>query len=142
MSNPSTPPLAASAKPVIIAAEPQLFVADITSACEFYGATLGFAVAFTYGDPPFYAQLKRDGARINLRRTDQPPIDPALRDREHLLSAGFTVQTAEEIKQLYREFKAGGATFHQELGPAPWGASNFTVKDIDGNLLLFAGPAG
>src|SRR5882724_1900127 len=50
---------------VIAAAEPQLFVADIRSSCDFFTSKLGFAIAFTYGKPPFYAQMMRDGARIN-----------------------------------------------------------------------------
>ena len=67
-----------STKAVIVAAEPQLFVADIKTSCDFFTAKLGFAVAFSYGEPPFYAQVKRDGARLNLRCLDRPAIDPAL----------------------------------------------------------------
>lgn len=51
-----------SAKAVIAGAEPQLFVADIRASCEFF-TKLGFAVASSYGEPPFYAQVRRDGAR-------------------------------------------------------------------------------
>jgi uncharacterized glyoxalase superfamily protein PhnB len=126
---------------VIAGAEPQLFVADIKSSCDFFTAKLGFAIVFTYGEPPFYAQVKRDGARLNLKHVDRPVIDPGLRDREELLSAALTVATAEEIKQLFLEFQAAGATFFQTLKQQPWGARNFIVKDPDGNLLLFAGPA-
>ena len=132
---------AISAKAVIIGAEPQLFVADIKASCEFFAAKLGFAVAFTYGEPPFYAQVKRDGARINLRCVERPVIDVSVRDREELLSASLTVATAEEIKQLFLEFQAAGVTFLQTLKREPWGAKDFIVKDPDGNLLLFAGPA-
>jgi hypothetical protein len=32
-------------------------------------------------------------------------------------------------------------TFFQGLKREPWGARNFIIRDIDGNLLLFAGPA-
>ena len=46
-----------SAKAVITAAEPQLFVADIRTSCEFFADKLGFVTAFTYGDPAFYAQV-------------------------------------------------------------------------------------
>ena len=130
-----------STKAVISAAEPQLFVADIKASCDFFTGKLGFAVAFTYGEPPFYAQVKRDGARLNLRCVEAPVIDPGLRDREQLLSASLTVATAEEIKQLFLEFQAAGVTFFQTLKREPWGARNFIVKDPDGNLLLFAGPA-
>jgi uncharacterized glyoxalase superfamily protein PhnB len=68
-------------------------------------------------------------------------MDPVTRDREDLLSAALTVATASEIKQLYLEFQSAGVTFHQTLRTEPWGARNFIVKDPDGNLLLFAGPA-
>jgi uncharacterized glyoxalase superfamily protein PhnB len=130
-----------STKAVVAGAEPQLFVADIRTSCEFFRAKLGFAIAFTYGEPPFYAQVRREGARINLRCVDRPVIDADLRDREQLLSASVTVATAEEIKALFLEFQAASATFFQTLKREPWGVRDFIVKDPDGNLLLFAGPA-
>src|SRR4051794_7100008 len=37
-----------STKAVIAAAEPQLFVADIKSSCDFFTAKLGFSLAFAY----------------------------------------------------------------------------------------------
>src|SRR5881392_1306383 len=67
-------------KAAITSAEPELFVADIKTSCDFFTGKLGFAVAFTYGEPPFYAQVKRDGARLNLKCVDRPVIDPILRD--------------------------------------------------------------
>jgi len=130
-----------SAAAVITAAEPQLFVADIKASCDFFIGKLGFTVVFTYGEPPFYAQVMRDAARINLRCVAEPLIDPDLRDREQLLAASLTVATAEEIKQLFLAYQSAGVTFFQTLRREPWGARNFIVKDPDGNLLLFAGPA-
>jgi len=128
-------------KVVITSVEPELFVTDIAASCDFFTGKLGFTVAFTYGEPPFYAQVMRDAARLNLKCVEQPVIDPALRDREELLSAALTVATAEEIKQLFLELQAAGVIFFQTLRREPWGARNFIVKDPDGNLLLFAGPA-
>jgi uncharacterized glyoxalase superfamily protein PhnB len=84
---------------------------------------------------------KRDGARLNLRCVERPVIDPALRDREEWLSAALTVATSAEIKALFLEFQAAGVAFVQTLKREPWGARNFIVRDPDGNLLLFAGPA-
>ena len=133
--------LEALSKATLLAAEPQLFVFDIRSSCEFYTKKLGFAVAFTYGEPPFYGQVQRDTARLNLRQVDAPLIDPALRDRESLLAASITVATADDIKQLYLEFQAAGVAFAQPLKHEPWGARDFIVQDPDGNLVLFAGPA-
>jgi catechol 2,3-dioxygenase-like lactoylglutathione lyase family enzyme len=133
--------VATSTAPVITAAEPQLFVADIKASCGFFVRSLGFTTVFIYGEPPFYAQVARDAARIKLRCVARPPIDPELRDREELLAASFTVATAEEIKKLFLAYQAAGVVFFQTLRREPWGARDFIVKDPDGNLLLFAGPA-
>jgi catechol 2,3-dioxygenase-like lactoylglutathione lyase family enzyme len=128
-------------RPVIDGVEPQLFVADIVASCSFFERKLGFSIVFTYGEPPYYAQVKRDVARLNLRCVDRPAIDPALRDREELLSVSLTVATAEEIRQLCLEFEKSGVEFAQPLDRRPWGALDFIIRDLDGNLLLFAGPA-
>jgi catechol 2,3-dioxygenase-like lactoylglutathione lyase family enzyme len=114
-----------AAAAVITAAEPQLFVADIKASCDFFTDKLGFTVVFTYGEPPFYGQVARDAARINLRCVAEPLIDPELRDREQLLAASLTVATAEEIKRLFLAFQAAGVTFFQTLRREPWGARNF-----------------
>jgi catechol 2,3-dioxygenase-like lactoylglutathione lyase family enzyme len=121
-------------KPTLLAAEPQLFVSDIGASCEFYTKKLGFKVAFTYGEPPFYGQVFRDGASLNLRHLDEPAIRPELRG--HLLSASITL---DDAKPLFLEFQAAGVAFHQVLRTEPWGARTFIVSDPDGNLILFAG---
>jgi len=128
-------------KVTIVGAEPQLLVADIKRSCEFFCGKLGFSLVFSYGNPPYFAQVGRDAARLNLRCVEGPIIEPAVRDREDLLSVSMTVATADEIKLLFLEFQSAGVTFHQTLKKQPWGAKNFVVKDPDGNLLLFAGPA-
>ena len=127
-------------KAIITVTAAQLFVADITASCDFFTQKLGFSIVFVYGEPPFYAQVRRDCGLLNLRCLDRPAIDPALRDRESLLSSDMGVNSHEEIKQLFLEFQAKGVTFFQTLRKEPWGAKNFIVKDPDGNLLLFAGP--
>jgi len=123
-------------KPTLLAAEPQLFVADIGASYEYYTKKLGFTVAFTYGEPPFYGQVFRDGARLNLRCLPEPAINQVLRDREHLLSASITL---DDAKPLFLEFQAAGVVFNQGLKTEPWGARTFIVRDPDGNLILFAG---
>jgi hypothetical protein len=40
-------------KATIVWAEPQLFVADIKRACEFFREKLGFSLVFSYGEPPY-----------------------------------------------------------------------------------------
>jgi catechol 2,3-dioxygenase-like lactoylglutathione lyase family enzyme len=128
-------------KATITGAEPQLLVTDIKRSCEFFHGKLGFSLVFSYGDPPYYAQVRRDAARLNLKCVERPQIESTIRDREEMLSASMTVGTADEIKLLFLEFQSAGVIFLQPLKKQPWGAKNFIVKDPDGNLLLFAGPA-
>ena len=122
--------------PTLTAVEPQLYVRDIAAACSFYSRMLGFTVAFTYGEPPFYGQVVRDSARLNLRHVDAPVVDPARRDAEQLLSASITLDDADA---LFIEYQEAGVTFVQPIRSEPWGARTFIVSDPDGNLLLFAG---
>jgi hypothetical protein len=75
--------------PTITSTEAQLFVADIKASCDFYTEKLGFAVAFSYGEPPTYAQVRRDAARINFRVVREPVFAGDIRDREQLLSASL-----------------------------------------------------
>ncbi len=116
-------------------AEPQLFVAEIETSVEFFTGKLGFAVAFLYGEPPFYGQVVRGAAKLNLRKVCAPVFVGDIRAREDLLAAAVTV---EGIEPLFGEFQATGAPFHQTLRQEPWGARTFIVKDPDGNLILFA----
>jgi catechol 2,3-dioxygenase-like lactoylglutathione lyase family enzyme len=131
----------ATTAPILSGTEAQLYVADVSASCDFFTSKLGFTTDFVYGDPPFYSVVKRDRARLCLRLVCEPVYVGNIRQREQLLSASITVDTAAEIKQLFLEFQAAGVSFYQELKKEPWGARNFIVLDPDGNLILFAGPA-
>lgn len=120
----------------LTSAEPQLFVADIVAARDFYVDRLGFEAVFLFGDPPFYGQVRRDAAALNLRCVPVPLVDRALCHREDYLNASITV---DDVAALFAEYGAGGVLFHQQLRTEPWGARTFIVEDPDGNLVLFAG---
>jgi catechol 2,3-dioxygenase-like lactoylglutathione lyase family enzyme len=136
-----TPQTTASVSPVLISTEAQLYVADVGATCAFYTSKLGFSVAFVYGDPPHYGQVRREGARLNLRLVREPVFAGDVREREHLLSASITVGTVGHIELLFAEFQSAGVPFAQVLREEPWGARTFIIIDPDGNLILFAGPA-
>jgi catechol 2,3-dioxygenase-like lactoylglutathione lyase family enzyme len=138
MTSPARP---VAPRSILNSTEAQLFVADIQASCAFYTDKLGFAVAFVYGDPPFYGQVTRDHARLNLRAVDEPVFAGDIREREQLLSATLTVATRAEIEQLFLSYQSVGVPFQQSLKQESWGARTFVVRDPDGNLVLFAGPA-
>lgn len=90
-----------SRRPLVLSAEPQLFVSDIIASCQFYVRKLGFEVAFQYGEPPFYTQVFRDGARLNLRKVGGPVFDAGFRARE--VDALSATLTADDPKRLFLE---------------------------------------
>ena len=129
-------------RPALSPAEPCVFVTSFDAALEFYTGKLGFAVVFTYGEPPFYGQIGRDKTLLNLRHVDASPFVDEVRERDELLSASINVGNAAAIRTLFQEFQGAGVDFYRPLKQEPWGARTFIVRDLDGNLLMFAGTAG
>lgn len=122
-------------------AEPCLFVGDFDASIDFFTDRLGFAVVFTYGEPPFYGQVARNKALLNLRHVDASPFHDDVRERDELLSATINVGNAVAVRALFEEFQSAGVEFFRPLKQEPWGARTFIVRDPDGNLLMFAGTA-
>ncbi len=89
-----------------------LFVTDFDRALAFYRDALGFDVDYTYGEPAFWGEITRDGARLNLRHVDESPWVDGVRDAEQLLSAYVLVTDA---KALFLEHEARGVDFHERL---------------------------
>jgi catechol 2,3-dioxygenase-like lactoylglutathione lyase family enzyme len=130
-----------AAQPILTSVAPHLYVRDLQTSNDFFTRKLGFTIDFVYGDPPFYAQVSRDSARLALRYMDEPFFAEDIREREGLLAASITLAGADEIQQLFLDYQAAGVPMAQPLRNEPWHAKTFIVKDPDGNLILFAGPA-
>jgi len=118
-----------------------LYVRDLKASTDFFTTNLGFVIDFVYGEPPFYGQVSRDNARLALRCMDEAFFAEDIRQREGLLSASITLASTDEIKQLFLAYQTVDVPFAQPLRNEPWGAKTFIVRDPDGNLILFAGPA-
>jgi len=126
------PVVAVAAGPLF--AMPMLYVADVRRAVDHYRRVLGFEAA-PEGDPPFYAEVWRGGARLALRHTHRPVLDAAARaDEELLWQASIGVRG---VKALYLEYVAAGATISTPLRREPWGAWDFAVEDSEGNYIGF-----
>jgi len=61
-------------------------------AAKYYEQKLGFKIVFLYGDPPFYGQVGRGGARLNFRFVRNLPFNEIERRAEQLLSAYIPVR--------------------------------------------------
>jgi hypothetical protein len=58
---------------------------DFDRALRFYRDTLGFEVAYTYGEPPFWGEPGCDDVAFNLRHTDESPWRPGVPDGNLIL---------------------------------------------------------
>jgi catechol 2,3-dioxygenase-like lactoylglutathione lyase family enzyme len=130
-------PAAESAAPRLLSAIAHVVVTDIERATAFYRDQLGFTIVFTYGNPPFFGQVARDGATFYVRHVDEPLIADELRRKEHLISVAIAVESREQVKVLFASLQARDVPMHQPLKKHPWGDLDFVVRDPDGNLLQF-----
>jgi len=73
-----------------------------------------------------------------LKFVHEPVLVVGEQDRDGLITAFIEV---ENVKALYAEYVAAGATFDQKLKKQAWGGRDFVVRDLDGNGLCFVGPA-
>jgi catechol 2,3-dioxygenase-like lactoylglutathione lyase family enzyme len=138
---PDRPHATTTTEPAPMMSEPEIYVSDFDTARAFFTEKLGFEVVFTYGEPPFYGQVRREKALLNIRLICEPVFVGDVREREELVSAGFTLGRAAAIRTLFAEYQAAGVDFFRPLKQEPWGARTFIVRDPFGNLLLFAGTA-
>jgi catechol 2,3-dioxygenase-like lactoylglutathione lyase family enzyme len=110
---------------------PQLLVADIERAIEFYTKKLGFDVDFRYED--FYAGIIKDGYSIHLK-VNESSIEERKNKRTHdNLEITFSVNY---IESLYEELSNKSVEFTQPLRDMPYGRE-FYIADPDGNIIAF-----
>ena len=125
----------AAARTRVLVARPFVFVRSVSAACAYYVDRLGFALAFDYGSPPFYAEVERDGVRLCIRYTRDALVDASVARREvDIILASFEVTDA---RALYQELRHAGVVFAQPLRVEPYGTRGFIVEDPDGNRLAF-----
>ena len=100
-------------------------VADLRRAIDFYVDVLGFRLGFNAGA---YGGVRRDAIEIHFERVDAKA--PGER-------SGCRIEVTG-IRRLYADFRAKGTIAADgDIGPKPWGTTEFTVRDPDGNALTF-----
>lgn len=103
---------------------PELPVADVERAQQYYKDKLGFEVGWLYPNKEIGA-VSRGRAAIFFRKRAKP-FEPVV----HWIFA-------EDIDATYQELTSLGANITEPLERKPWGLRQFTVMDLDGNLFYF-----
>lgn len=102
---------------------PIFAVRDLSQALAFYGNTLGFEVAWSWGEPAHIAAVCRDSVEITLtQKPDGKATGPA---RIYLRVSG--------IDTYYDQLIQAGADIRVPIGDRAYGLRDFRVADPSGN---------
>jgi catechol 2,3-dioxygenase-like lactoylglutathione lyase family enzyme len=102
-----------------------LAVNDIATAVEFYTKKLGFATAFTWGEPPTFAGVNLDKVQMFLRKGTPDP-------------KGCTVYfLVGDADRLYEFHRAQGVEVAEPIEDRSYGIRDYVVRDLYGYCLSF-----
>jgi uncharacterized glyoxalase superfamily protein PhnB len=122
---------------------PNCMVDDMAGTVAFYRDVLGFEVALSVPEtPPFnWAMLRSGGAALMFQTRESLAGEVALfRDMPVGGSLGFYMHT-DEVRGLYERVK-GRAELVQDLHDTFYGATEFSIRDPNGYILVFAQHGG
>jgi catechol 2,3-dioxygenase-like lactoylglutathione lyase family enzyme len=100
-------------------------VSDIPAAVDFYTARLGFALGFTWGDPPTFAGVNLGKVQMFLQKGTPEPKG---------CRVYFLVGDAD---MLYEFHRANGVDIAMEIGDREYGIRDYVVRDLHGYYLTF-----
>ena len=103
---------------------PELPVRNVERAQAHYRDKLGFAIGWVYPGGEIGA-VNRDDTAIFLRRRDGA-FEPAV----HWVYS-------PDIEATHQALHDSGANITEPLEKKPWGLTQFTVEDLDGNRFHF-----
>ncbi|MBM3644784.1 MAG: VOC family protein [Alphaproteobacteria bacterium] len=121
------------AGPDIVGAAPVFRVSDFATALAYYRDTLGFAVTFQWGEPTFYACLRRGELDLHINASPDPRRPPGAS-----LVCGFV----SDVDGLYSELSGRGARIATPPQTLPYGMREFNLEDLDGNCIVFGMSVG
>lgn len=115
----------------ITSASPILHVRDLGKAIAFYVNVLGFTQEFVYGEPPYYAGVKRDDVIFHLN---------ASHENASRVGMGSVYVFCNEVDTYYDVICRNGAAITSALNTWPYAMRDFQTRDPDGNLICFGCP--
>lgn len=119
----------------MLSAIPALPVLDTTRAAIFYRERLGFT---SLGDDDSMGMMVRDDVEIHLWEANDPGTPGA---EPYLAGSASCRIRVVGVTALYDEYTAAGVIHpNGRLRDQPWGDTDFTIVDLDGNALAFFEP--
>ncbi len=122
-------------KAKITSSAPVLLVKDLPASVAYWRDKLGFTDQQIYGEPPYFAMVKRDNFTVMLAQVDADKnFIPNWQIVEKMWNVYFWV---DDVDSIYAEFQASGAIIDYSLYVAPHGVKEFGVQDLDDHDIAF-----
>jgi catechol 2,3-dioxygenase-like lactoylglutathione lyase family enzyme len=122
-------------QPRITSQAPVLLTQDVPRAIQYWVEKLGFETTGSWGEPPEFAILKRDSARIMLGKAKADHvIIPHWQARPGTWNAYFWIDNA---KAMFAELTQRGAIIDYGLELKDYGVLEFGIHDLDGQDIGF-----
>ncbi len=119
-------------KSIFKAVAPMLVVPDVMRAAESYRDSFGFTIAGSFGNPPVWAMVERDRARIMFGKGDVMCPNATLRPE------GLDVYIwVLDLDALHEELIAKGANILEGPVKRVYDLREITVEDLNGYRLIF-----
>jgi GNAT superfamily N-acetyltransferase/uncharacterized glyoxalase superfamily protein PhnB len=115
--------------PTII--EPVLSVRDVSESVTYWHNVLGFPGKWMWGEPANHGGVSWAGASLQFS------LNPALAERSKGNSIWIGVRNLSELYTLHQK----NAKIVSPLEEKPWGATEYTIEDINGYYVHFSGPS-
>jgi GNAT superfamily N-acetyltransferase/uncharacterized glyoxalase superfamily protein PhnB len=112
--------------------EPVLAVKNVTETVEYWHQSLGFPDKWTWGEPPNHGGVSWQGVSIQFSQS------PKLASVSQGNSIFIRVKT--NLQTFYHFHKDKNAAIVEPLENKPWGLAGYTLRDINGYYVIFAGP--
>src|SRR5436190_4799878 len=110
--------------------EPILPVDNIVETVNYWHDVLGFAEKWTWGEPPNHGGVAWQGAFVQF--SHNPKLAAASKGNAIFIRV-------KNLPSLYHFHQKKNAEIVEPLENKPWGMSGYTVREINGYYVVFAG---
>jgi GNAT superfamily N-acetyltransferase len=110
--------------------EPILPVENVVETVSYWHDVLGFADKWTWGEPPNHGGVAWQGAFVQF--SHNPKLAAASKGNAIFIRV-------KNLPSLYLFHQKKNADIVEPLENKPWGMSGYTVRDINGYYVVFAG---
>jgi GNAT superfamily N-acetyltransferase/uncharacterized glyoxalase superfamily protein PhnB len=117
-------------QPIFSHVEPVLAVKDVLETIAYWQNVLGFPTKWTWGEPPTFGAVSWQKVHVQFYEDEELAT----------ASKGNSIWIRlQRIEELYKFHQEKNANIVAPLEKKPWGMSQYTLRDINGYFLDFAG---